>query len=691
MMSPVTRPTRAASTPHRLPPPSEAPPAPPISRRIYVLAALLVPANAWWLRASLQQGAAPGLLTVFGHLVLMLFALTLLNRHAPALRRLWRVVGRGSRLALHEGETSAPRPLLTRAEMLFLYVILGLTTSLMGGYDFLPSLVQVMHTPFSQPGAPDWTRTVWPFVPEWLTVRDPRALDFRAVEKVGLYHVEWQRVEVGAVSLAVPSWPIVQPWIVPVLAWSAFMTAMLFTSLCLVELVRHRWTEDERLSYPLVRLPLMMTEPGAPLLRKPAFWYGFGVAAGVDLLNGLHGLLPFIPEVPIRVEIPEVYGSSPLKTGLFPCVVGLAFFMPLEMLVSVWLFAAFGMWQRSLAYGVDAATWYGPYLMPSGQLFGRYMAVAVFALWPLLRSFRAQAELARQQPSPHHPGASPSTARRWSFVIGRSTAINGAVLGMLAMLLFCIAGGMQVWAALLFLVIYFVILLTLARLRAEVGPPITDLWHNGPASVLAQAAGPLLERSDLGMLGLFHGFSRNIVAHPLPQQLEAFKIGQEARMPLRPLAVALMAYGAWGILCTFWAQVHFVYAPYGNWSRNFLEHQKQLANWLHNPPWNETFAATQGVGFGSMAGMILLNRHVLGWPLHPIGLLLSGGAWTDRVSMGVFAAWLVKAPVMHYGGAQVYARYLPFFAGLAVGDFAGGSAWTLLGGITRISMYSFFP
>src|SRR5262249_9765437 len=203
---------------------------------------------------------------------------------------------------------------------------------------------------------------------------------------VGLYHVEWQRIALGSVSLPVPSWPIVQPWVVPMLAWTAFLTVMLFTSLCLVTLVRRRWVEEERLSFPLVLLPLLMTEPGEPIRHNTVFWWGFALAAGVELVNGVHTLLPLVPELPLRVEIPDAEGTRTLiKTGLFPFVLGLAFFMPLEMLLSLWLFAALGTSMRLLGTGSAETTWYGPYLLPSGQLFGRYLAVALFALAPFLR------------------------------------------------------------------------------------------------------------------------------------------------------------------------------------------------------------------------------------------------------------------------------------------------------------------
>jgi len=674
-----------------------------ISRGVYVLAALLVPLNAWWLTALLQQGAAPGLLTVFGHVVLLLFALAALNRGAEVVGRVWRVARRRRLAPNAQPETRAPRPLFTRAEMLFLYVTLGLTTSLMGGYDFLPALTQVIHAPFAYPPLTgDWAQAVLPYLPERFTVRDAEALDFRTAVRVGLYHTEWRPVAIGPLSITAPVFPYVAPWVGPILAWTVFLTAMMGTSLCLSLLVRRRWIMEERLAFPLVRLPLALTEPGAPLFGKPVFWIGFLLAAGLSAVNGLHRLLPMLPEFPVSHQIPEVIGSQSLRITFYPFIIGLAFFMPVEVLLSLWAFAILGIWQRSVGAGAEAVQWYAPYVLnPTGQLFGRYLAVAMFALAPLLRLRIADLGLrngdrGRATESGQHRSTGGASIRNPQSAIRnpQSALVLGAAAGFLVMLVFCVLGGMQWWVALVFLACYFAIVLALARLRAEMGPPLHDLWYNTPVNATVAAVGPLMDRSSLGMMGLLYGFNRNILAHPMPQQLEALKIGQEARMPARPLVVALLVYGVWGLLCTFWAQVHFIYHPNATWSRQMVhaDQVKQLSGWLHNAPqWDGEFWGAQSVGFATMGALIMAGRAFLGWPLHPIGYLLSGSWWTDFVFVPALVAWMVKLPVMRYGGVRTYARFLPFFIGLAVGDFAMGSFWPLMGALTGTRMYAFFP
>ena len=43
------------------------------------------------------------------------------------------------------------------------------------------------------------------------------------------------------------------------LAWCAFITTLLFVMLCINTILRKQWTDRERLTYPIIQLPLEMT------------------------------------------------------------------------------------------------------------------------------------------------------------------------------------------------------------------------------------------------------------------------------------------------------------------------------------------------------------------------------------------------------------------------------------------------
>ncbi len=65
--------------------------------------------------------------------------------------------------------------------------------------------------------------------------------------------------------------------------------------LCANIILRRRWVESERLSYPIIQLPLEMTRPGGRFFRSPWMWIGLAVGAGINIINGLNFLFPSIP------------------------------------------------------------------------------------------------------------------------------------------------------------------------------------------------------------------------------------------------------------------------------------------------------------------------------------------------------------------------------------------------------------
>ena len=79
-------------------------------------------------------------------------------------------------------------------------------------------------------------------------------------------------------------------------------------------------------------------------------WIGFGLAAAMDTINGLHFLYPAVPGLggklydllPYFTEKPwNAIGWTPF--AVFPYAVGLAFFIPLDLSFSCWFFYIFWM------------------------------------------------------------------------------------------------------------------------------------------------------------------------------------------------------------------------------------------------------------------------------------------------------------------------------------------------------------
>jgi hypothetical protein len=60
--------------------------------------------------------------------------------------------------------------------------------------------------------------------------------------------------------------------------------------------------ENEKLLFPIVELPMQMTEPGHRLLKSRLMWIGFSIAAGLRFMYqlGPHGPSPTLGGMPTR-------------------------------------------------------------------------------------------------------------------------------------------------------------------------------------------------------------------------------------------------------------------------------------------------------------------------------------------------------------------------------------------------------
>ena len=102
--------------------------------------------------------------------------------------------------------------------------------------------------------------------------------------------------------------------------------------LCLNTLVRRQWQDHERLSYPLIQLPIEMTRDGGPLYRRTPFLIGAALAGGLDLKNGFATWYPSVPSIPMwGTDLALNFPNRPwnaiwwMPLNYFPFVIGLGF------------------------------------------------------------------------------------------------------------------------------------------------------------------------------------------------------------------------------------------------------------------------------------------------------------------------------------------------------------------------------
>jgi len=627
-----------------------------IRLRAFVIGALLIPPDAWWVIRceDVAQGPYSTTISLFANAVFILALLVVLN---AALRRV------------------APRQALSQAELLIAYVMVSIGASL-AGLDLISVVMQVMAHPYRF-ATPEnrWMALFGRYLPDWLIVSDPAALK-------SYYEGHSSIWSQGVLTV----------WLKPSLYWTGFIAVLLLVMMCINTLVRSQWIDRERLTFPIIQLPLAATEPEGRLWRNKLMWIGFAIAGGIDLVNGLALYYPSIPTIGVKhFDIGYLVTAKPWSAmgwtpvSFYPFVIGLGFLLPADLSFSCWFFYIFWKLQMVAAGGMawDAPRF--PYIIQ--QCFGGYLAVLATLLWTA-RGYLKQV---------------------WHCILGRRselddsteamtyrTAAIGAVTGTALLIAFMWRMGLSPVVGVAAFVLYFAISTAIARMRAELGPPVHDLHLSGPDLVITQTVGTQnLSARDLTVLDLFFAFNRAYRGHPMPIGIESMKMAQECRASQRRFLAAIMLAGALGSIAAIWVYLGIAYrhgASTFNQGLGFgFETYRRLEAWLTSPtPPDAAANAATGIGFAFALFLGLMRLRFTGWPFHPIGYAISGNWSMNLVWLPLAIAWLAKVGILKFGGMRMYRTAIPFFLGLILGQMVVGSAWSLYGLVMDQPAYSFW-
>jgi hypothetical protein len=233
----------------------------------------------------------------------------------------------------------------------------------------------------------------------------------------------------------------------------------------------------------------------------------------------------------------------------------------------------------------------------------------------------------------------------------------------------------------------------ITRMRAELGTPVHDLHFTGPDWVLAEVAGTRsFTPQTLAGFSLFFWFNRAYRGHPMPHQLEAFKLAEVTRSSQRRWFGALLLAAALGALVGFWSMLHLYY-EYGATAKAHTfgsEAYERLDGWITSPrPPSTPSAVAVLVGFGIALFLQAMRTRFPWWPFHPLGFAVTSSWEINLVWLSLLIAWVLKLVILRYGGRQMFSTSIPFFLGMILGQFVVGSLWNLYGIAADVPTYQF--
>ncbi|MFQ6096147.1 MAG: DUF6785 family protein [Armatimonadota bacterium] len=636
---------------------------PGVSLRSVLIGSVLIFLNCYWIIEveGIWHWAHPTAISLMWNVVFSLLILLIIN---AGLRR------------------ASPHIALTQGEFVTIYVMMAIASAL-AGHDSLqlgiPGLTFGWW--FATP-ANNWEGLFWKYLPKWLTVSD-----FDIIEGFHDGHTTFYTRERIVAFLGPIAW------------WCAFILALGLVLVCICVLVRKQWTEHEKLGYPIVQIPLAMTEGGGTgaIWRNRLMWAGLILAAAFDLWNGLSVFYPAIPMIKVRHDAQEHWirtqswglpwsAMGNIWMPFYPFIIALGFLLPLDLSFSIWFFFVFRKLQQVAARAYPIAHLpLLPYL--NEQSTGAWMALFGYGIYMGRRYFKDLVTRAI-----HGRLDTDATGELMSHRV----AFLGMMIGGAFIVVFCLKMGMTIPFIIPFFAFYFMLSTAVTRMRAELGPPAHEMaggMNSGQVIctwVGTRAVGP----ANLVAVPLFYWFTgRGYRTHPMPHQLEAFKMAEVAGMDPKRLGWAMALAFLLGGFASYWWACHFSYQfgdngmtmhNWGQWN--------QLASRLGNPqPPNYPGMGFMGVGVLMAVFMMVMRARYTWWPFHPAGYALGMLFGVDYFWSCLLISWLLKLAILRWGGYKPYARVLPFMTGIVLGEYCVGAFWSALSVILKTRTYDFCP
>ncbi|MEW6750296.1 MAG: DUF6785 family protein [Candidatus Latescibacterota bacterium] len=587
-----------------------------------------------------------------GAMMLLLLLAGLLN---PLLKLVW------PRLALHSGE------------VIVVYVMM-IVASAVPTWGLVTNLFHILTRPLYY-ATPEnrWRELIHPLLPPWLVPQDPEVARYFYEGLPAGRGIPW-----GA-------------WTGPLLAWGSAMGAVYLVMITTMVILRRSWVEHERLTFPLAQVPLEVLRgaDGAvvpPLFRNPLMWLGFALPFAIQMTRGLHHYFFFIPEV--RTYFDPIYlfrNSVQLLVFLNFAILGLGYFLNLQVAFSVWFFHLLGRVQTGVfnvvGYEIKGhnESLTGSSTALSHQGMGAMIVLAAAILWSARGHLR---EVLRAACGRGRPAADSDEILSYRAAVWIWTASAAYFLAWL------VASGLPWLAALVFMGGAFVIFLAVARVIAQGGIGFTASTMLPQPFTVYTLGTEVVGWKGLATISLSYSWAAELRTTVMASTANGLKLAHSAGLGHRRLLWAILLALAVGLAGATWATLHLNYTYGGINMRqfgvptiaySFLE--DKLLNpvgWEHVRP-RLVFTA---IGAGLMAWLVYMHHHYLWWPLHYIGLPV-GDSWVMGWAwFSVFLAWLLKATILRFGGLPAYQFYKPVFLGFIAGQLMGGAVWMVVDFVT---------
>ena len=498
-------------------------------------------------------------------------------------------------------------------------------------------------------------------------------------------------------------------WLPPLLTWTIFILLCYFVMVCIVNLLSKQPLYNERMNFPLLRVPFVMEEAldGTGLNRFFANRFmiaGMTVPVCLHLLNGLGFYNPSVPQIPTLIlagnyfpKVGLLSGFFKLKIYIYPAFIGFAFLTSKQISFSFWFFFLIG----TLLFGllsvlglnIPAAALgvtFGPTISrpEETQMIGAYIVFFLFLAWLARFHF---IDIVRKGIGFKKED---NLESEW---LSTRFAFWGFVLGSLAIVGWCHYFGIPLLFSFLIVFVFFMFTLVAMRIICQGGLAYFTLTAAPTDSLMAFFTPKFF--SSLGILVaaviqkvLFVDLRESL----MPSLLHARKVTDETRNS-RLIFLAIVLTLIAGVAISLLAMLALCY-KFGvrelelDWAtRTTVSVYDNIYSLVESPvkpgDWVLIFSIAGAV---VMLVLVICYHRFYWWPIHPIGYLTAYSSGMRILWFSFFVGWVCNALCMRYGGVKLFKKLRNFFIGLIIGDFFMAGTWAIVG-LFKYSSYLALP
>ena len=630
-----------------------------ITWRSILISLLLTPINIWWVtqyEIVIDAGSSTTL-SIFYTSVFLLLVVISLNMLVQKI---------------------VPKYALSQVEMLVIYILLNVTASVVS-HDFIHVFLSTMAFPVRYATAENnWFNLFINKIPDWAIVKDKATVDAFYVGGDNFFQ-----------------WKYIQNWLRPLCIWGSFMMVIFYVMLCINTILRKQWSENEKLSYPLISMPLEITKEKTDFFSNKAMIAGVLVAVVFTGIQGLSTIWPSFPMLNLKnmdlaqylVNPPfNAIGMTPIR--IYPIAIGISFLVPADLSFSYWFFYLFIKFQYIFGASLGINT-IPKYPFVNEQCFGFLVGIFIFSIAMGKQHFKAVFSSMFRK----------GTIDDKDEPMGYRHAVWGMLAGMCAMMILSRILGTTAWVSIALVLGYFIICISITRTRAELGTPCHEVnWSNITAVMISNVGTATLGSQNVIGIQMFYWFNRCFRSNMMPIQLESFKMAEKTGINYRKLSGVMMVFTFLAIIIGFAVVLSYYYKLGGaaNMPPNTVGLGQETFVTMESSLRNGTITDWNGVG-AAAAGLIaclllsIAKIQIPGFPLNPVAYAMMSSVSTHFLWSSVFISWLCKVLILKYGGLKVFTKALPFFLGLIIGDCLAGSIWCIISIIIKTKTYAIFP